>query len=504
MLFNSPLFIFLFLPVSVFVYSRLALLDDRRPGFAWLVLVSLTFYSWWNPEYLLLIIGSVCFNYSLGAALAKHPQKRTLVFGVTANLLLLGYYKYAHFFVANLNAVLGTGYNFSEIILPLAISFFTFQQIMYLVDAYRGKTHEYRFLQYLLFITFFPQLIAGPIVHHKEVMPQFAKNRPSGDFFSIGLTLFCLGLFKKVILADSVAPFADMMFEGLPGGLTFVQAWTGALAYTFQLYFDFSGYSDMAIGLGYLFGIRLPLNFFSPYKAASIIDFWRRWHITLSRFLKDYLYIPLGGNRRGPWRRYGNLLLTMLLGGLWHGAGWTFVIWGGLHGAYLIINHAWRWVRPSSAGTLEYWAGRALTFLAVVIAWVFFRAANVEAAISMLQSMAGMRGIVLPQQLISLLGPLTGVIESVGMTFGDASNFGGYPAVGWLSALFVIAWFFPNSAQFMRHYAPALTDGFSADRFTLPLAWRPNLLGFIIIGIIAVWAVASSGEGTSKFLYYQF
>ncbi len=347
MLFNSLVFVLGFLPAVVIGFALLA----RRgtPGQAMLFLVgaSLLFYAAWNPPYLFLLVGSVAFNYGLGQRLRARPSRWVLGFGIAANLGAIGYFKYANFFLDNVNALTGGGLEIGTIVLPLAISFFTFQQIAYLIEAHRGDIAEHDFLSYALFVTFFPQLIAGPIVRFNEVVPQFAAERfgrlGSRDL-ALGATLFVIGLGKKVLLADSLARAASPVFQAAELGLPVapVEAWTAALAYSFQLYFDFSGYSDMAIGLACLFGIRLPWNFASPYKATSVIEFWRRWHMTLSRFLRDYLYIPLGGNRKGPARRTVNLMIVMLLGGLWHGAGWSFVIWGGLHGLYLCVNSAWR------------------------------------------------------------------------------------------------------------------------------------------------------------------
>jgi D-alanyl-lipoteichoic acid acyltransferase DltB (MBOAT superfamily) len=300
MLFNSYEFLFLFLPITLLGFHLIGKQGHHRVAIAWLVGASLFFYGWWNPAYLNLMLFSILFNYSIGISLSstlgrKLSSKTILTIGVATNLAVLGYYKYANFFVDNLNALSDSNLILHKVILPLAISFFTFQQIAYLVDAYRGKAREYSFLHYCLFVTFFPQLIAGPIVHHKDMLPQFAKDavyKLRSKNLAIGITIFTLGLFKKVVLADGVSVYATPVFNAAEAGmiLTFFEAWTGALAYTFQLYFDFSGYSDMAIGIARMFGIRLPLNFNSPYKATSIIDFWRRWHITLSRFLRDYLY----------------------------------------------------------------------------------------------------------------------------------------------------------------------------------------------------------------------
>ncbi len=339
MLFNSYGFIFLFLPVVLLGFYQLGRISHFYAAL-WLALASLFFYGYWNPAYVGLLLGSIVCNYSFGrwiaqAGIAPVPvrQKQLLIIAITANLALLGYYKYANFFINNLNPVLGTSWNLGNILLPLGISFFTFTQIAFLVDTYQGKVKEYSFTHYALFVTSFPHLIAGPILHHKEMMPQFAKP---GSYqinwanIAVGLTIFICGLAKKVLIADHLNEFATPIFNavGAGGHPMLFEAWVGALAYTLQLYFDFSGYSDMAIGLSLMFNVRLPMNFNSPYKATTIIEFWRRWHMTLSRFLRDYLYIPLGGNRKGKIYRYRNLIITMLLGGLWHGAGWTFLIWG--------------------------------------------------------------------------------------------------------------------------------------------------------------------------------
>src|ERR1700716_1463090 len=387
MLFNSYLFIFLFLPIALIGYFALGRLGNLAPVM-WLALASLVFYSVSNWEFVLLLLASVAFNYGIGVLLISGrlrplPRFAVLTIGVAGDLLVLGYFKYAGFLAANLNAIFSTGFTVN-ILLPVGISFYTFTQIAFLVDAYRGKVARYRLPDYVLFVTYFPHLIAGPILHHKDMIPQFeraAAKRPDAHMILCGLIIFAIGLFKKTCLADGIQPLVTLAFG--PNAPSFDQAWIGALAYTFQLYFDFSGYSDMAIGISLMFGIFLPLNFYSPYKATSIIDFWRRWHMTLSQFLRDYLYIPLGGNRHGSVLRYVNLGITMLLGGLWHGAAWTFVIWGALHGAYLCVNHAWSNYSPAVAPRFARAARAAafvLTFLSVVIAWVFFRAASISSA----------------------------------------------------------------------------------------------------------------------------
>lgn len=405
MLFNSYAFIFLFLPVVAIVFFQLARVGQQYAS-AWLALSSLFFYGYWNPDYLGLLLGSIVGNYSfgtwIGRAVNRHDAirgKKLLFAAVTANLLLLGYFKYANFFMENMDALTGAHWLIGKIVLPLGISFFTFTQIAFLVDVHQGKVKEYNFMHYLLFVTYFPHLIAGPILHHQEMMPQFAQRRnyrPNWDNIATGLLLFTLGLCKKVLWADSFAPYANDIFKGIHAGAlpTIYEAWFGALAYTMQIYFDFSGYTDMALGIAMIFNIRLPFNFDSPYKSTSIIEFWRRWHMTLSRFLRDYLYIPLGGNRKGMLRRYLNLMATMLLGGLWHGAGWTFVLWGMLHGIYLTLNHLWRdFVTARIPFRFPGWmactAGGIVTFVAVVTAWVFFRASDLPQAIIMLKAMYG-------------------------------------------------------------------------------------------------------------------
>ncbi|MDA9590039.1 MBOAT family protein [Opitutales bacterium] len=414
MLFNSLEFFIFFVVTAVGFFSLGRF--NMRAALGWLVLCSLFFYGWWNPPYVLLIVGSILFNYVCGWSLYRRRSKVVLVFGVALNLCAIGYFKYYDFFLSSMAWGMGTDYNFANIILPLGISFFTFQQVAYLVDAYVHEAGEKNLIDYALFVSFFPQLIAGPIVHHQDLLPQFKQDetfRPRAGAIYTGLTIFFIGLFKKVVVADGVAPYANAVFNyaDAGGGVTFFEAWGGALAYTLQLYYDFSGYSEMAIGLACILNIRLPLNFNSPYRARSIIDFWRCWHITLSRFLRDYLYIPLGGSRKGgKARRYGNLMVTMLIGGLWHGAAWNFVFWGGLHGAYLLINHAWRnnidppdrKSHPAfhACKSYAYWG---VTFLAVVVAWVFFRAVSFEGAFEIIKGMSGLNGFVLPDQILKML-----------------------------------------------------------------------------------------------------
>ena len=432
MLFNSYPFIFVFLPIALAGYFWLGRSGNLAPVW-WLALASLVFYSVSNWQFVPLLVASVAFNYIIGLLLITKPLRpvprfAVLTIGVAGDLVVLGTFKYAGFFAANINAMFSTGFAVN-ILLPVGISFYTFTQIAFLVDAYRGNVARYGLPHYALFVTYFPHLIAGPILHHKDMIPQFEREkskRPDPHLILCGLIIFAIGLFKKTCLADGIQPLVAPAFGA--NTPSFDQAWIGALAYTFQLYFDFSGYSDMAIGISLMFGIFLPLNFNSPYKATSIIDFWRRWHMTLSQFLRDYLYIPLGGNRHGRVLRYVNLMITMLLGGLWHGAAWTFVVWGALHGVYLCINHAWsnygpavapRFARPANA------AAFVMTFVSVVVAWVFFRADSISSATFVLSRMADPTNIVFGR--------------------GEMAN-----------ALFIalyaaIAWFAPNTQEIMGY-----------------------------------------------------
>lgn len=467
----------------------------------WLAAASLFFYGWWNPGYVGLLLVSVIFNYTLGMWIAKArvqqkilARKHLLVFAVSVNLLLLSYYKYANFFLTSIDYLVDTQWSFDNILLPLGISFFTFTQIAFLVDTYRGEVKEYNFAHYGLFVTYFPHLIAGPVLHHKEMMPQFALRSTYTlhlENIAIGLSFFAIGLFKKVVLADGVSPYVTPVFAYHANEVvTFPVAWGGVLAYTFQLYFDFSGYSDMAIGLSYLIGVKLPLNFDSPYKAINIVDFWRRWHMTLSRFLRDYLYIPLGGNKKGKMRRYINLMVTMLLGGLWHGAGWTFVIWGGLHGVYLVINHGWSAFRKALGQRMEnptWWgrvSGRFITFVAVVVAWVFFRADNIDIAFALLKSMAGLNGMTLPDVWLTKWtteGPWLEVYY-------------------WIAGLLAIAWFMPNSQMIMENgrVKKILLQKKYPSLFNIYSAIAAILVLIIFLAFI------NASKGASEFIYFNF
>jgi len=500
MLFNSYLFILVFLPATLLLFHGLRSIGMFRGALVSLTVMSLVFYGWWNPIYLLLLVPLMLANFAIARCILPQDGRRPagakalFIFGIIGNVAVLGYFKYANFFVDNINALFGWDLHLARVILPLGISFFTFQKIAFLVDVYGGKVKRLNLLDFLLFVSFFPQLIAGPIVHHREVMPQFRRiGTAARDLAALGLTLFAMGLAKKVLLADTASLYATPVFDAAAAGrpLDFTSAWMGALAYTAQLYFDFSGYSDMAIGAALLFGIRLPINFDSPYQSAGIIEFWRRWHITLSRFLRDYVYIPLGGNRKGPARRYLHLLLTMLLGGLWHGAGWTFVIWGGLHGLYLAINHGWRAIRakriPQLAlpGALGRRLAQMITFLAVVVGWVLFRSADLTTAASLLRTMSGFNGLMLSGEL-----PVDRVAF---LTIG---------------LLFAIIWLAPNSQTLTGYTGPEYHPTAPSEENESEIReenkiWRPSLPWAIATGVLLAVCLMSITR-VSEFLYFQF
>jgi alginate O-acetyltransferase complex protein AlgI len=508
MLFNSYVFLFLFLPVAVAGFYLLGRGGNMRAAALWLTVASFFFYGWWNPAYLPLFAISIVVNYWIGVGInnARHGRlgvspKALLTFGVVLNLGALGYYKYANFFVDNARHFLGAQWQVSFILLPLAISFFTFTQIAYLVDAYHGVTEEYDFLWYAFFVSFFPHLIAGPIVSYRRLMPQFAQAetyRFQAENMAAGLSMFVMGLGKKVLIADSLSIPSTTLFDDptlVPGLIT---SWVGALAYTFQLYFDFSAYSDMAIGLARMFNVRFPLNFNSPYKAMDISDFWRRWHMTLSHFLRDHLYIPLGGNRHGEPRRYLNLMITMVLGGFWHGAGWTFLVWGGLHGVYLIVHHAWQRQTKNLAWT-QGWifsaAGWALTFLAVLIGWVFFRAHSFLQAGSILKGMLGLHGIGLPENFApphAFAGLHAAAVVAAPSLHGQQ--------ITYLLLAAVIAFFAPNTDEIFRVAERYSDQSHSEGEGRL---WRLNpfwALGTAVVLTVCVLNLSS----VSEFLYFKF
>jgi alginate O-acetyltransferase complex protein AlgI len=481
-LFNSYEFIFYFLPIVFFVYF---FLNKKRLILAakfWLVASSLFFYSWWNIQYLPLLLISLVINFTVGSLLGKNHLKinrrLVLILGIIFNVSLLGYYKYFDFFITNINGVFDSSIGLFHLILPLGLSFITFQKIAFLVDAYKNETMDYDFLNFSLFVTFFPQLIAGPIVHHKEVMPQFdqLKNKVINyKNLSRGIFIFSIGLFKKVAIADTLAVWATQGFDKTET-LTFIEGWITSITYTFQLYFDFSGYTDMAIGAALLFNIALPMNFNSPYKALDIQDFWRRWHITLSRFLTQYIYIPLGGNRKGMNRTYINILIVFLVSGLWHGAGWTFIFWGFLHGVATVVNRIWK----SIGFKLNKYIAWFITFNFVNIAWVFFRASTWGDAMKVLKGMVGVNGVVIPS--FNILSFLEGYGFTLGSYFIDLSEL--LKIVPYLIICFIIVVLIKNTNKMSENF-------------------RPGILISVYISIMFVYCILNFNK-ISEFLYFNF
>lgn len=460
MLFNSYVFILGFLPITLVLYYLSAKKFGSQCARIVLILASLFFYSWWDVRNLPILLGSILVNYVLaGRILHSEGRKRKawLIPGILFDLGLLGYFKYSAFAVETMNGIFHTGFAVPQIVLPLGISFFTFTQIACLVDSYRGEVKGYSRSGYFLFVTIFPHLIAGPILCHKDMIPQFMdeKNyRINYENLNRGIAWFTLGLAKKVLIADKLSEYVGTAFAHA-SQLSMTDAWFASFAYTLQLYFDFSGYSEMAIGLGLMLNFRLPLNFNSPYQSTSIIEFWRRWHMTLSAFLKDYLYIPLGGNRTGHHLR--NILITMLLAGLWHGAGWTFIFWGGLHGLYICINHLWR----KAGRSMPKPAGWFITFMAVNIAWVFFRAEDFPTAFAMLSAMVG----------LSEPGDIKPVFSG--------------QKIRLILILIGVCVFMPNAEKIISKY------------------FRPNLACFILILGGVLYSLIKLNQA-SEFLYFQF
>lgn len=534
MLFSSTEFIFGFLPVVLVAYLLINRYLAGRGGLIFLSLASLFFYAWWNPPYILLLIGSILVNFFGGRLLMRVRESRLgpVLLGalILANLGVLGYYKYAVFILENFRQLFELEIAIPEIFLALGVSFFTFQQITYLVDVYVKKVNEYQFWHYALFVSFFPQLIAGPIVHHGEILPQFEKRPHHGQIWrnlAIGSTLFVIGLFKKVMIADQLmAPYVNPAYLMAEAGqpIPFFGAWVAVLAYAFQLYFDFSGYSDMAIGLGRMFGVRLPMNFNSPYKATSMIAFWERWHMTMTRFFTHYVYVPISlkWTRHGIVRGYGELwsiglglllpvLITFILSGLWHGAGWNFVLMGLVWGVAMVINQIWRRKRLPR---VPAWLGWTLTFLTNLVAQVLFRSNNLAETGAIFRGLVGMTTISLPASLESTLGGLANgsgtsriIFEGVGNHYAAMGN----PLVfiGIIGALFFVCLKFPNSAQFMQRSSPVIDgklDPLEGAALRWLPRWRPtSAWGWFTGAALAVSLIyIISPSAVHEFIYFQF
>lgn len=511
MLFNSYEFAFIFLPLTVAVWLLVNKTNNYLLSIGVLVAASLVFYAIDNPLFLLLISFSVVFNFQAAGFIRKTQSRLALAIAVSVNLLLLGYWKYADFFITTANSLGLFDIGLLHVSLPLAISFFTFQQIAYLVDCRRIRSKSYRFTEYAFFICFFPQLIAGPIVHHREMIPQLPRIlSPKLENIAIGLTFFLIGLGKKVLIADNLSLVSDPVFEKALMGepVSLLTSWIALFCYSFQIYFDFSGYSDMAIGLARAFGIILPINFASPYKAHSVTDFWRRWHITLSRFFRDYVYIPLGGSRRSPVGQTLTLFATMALTGLWHGANWTFVIWGILHFAFLLTHRLWSRIpaAPRLPGPIAW----MLTFLMVTLAWVPFRAETLDAAVAFYQGLIGLNGLVLPRPLtpvIDLIGPLADTLKI------SAGGLGVNPFVTYLllPLTFAITLLGPNSQMIMKNFNPGLRSPGYPDPLRagswLPdgeqLVWRPRLAWGLAGGALLAISLMSM-SAVKSFIYFRF
>ena len=496
MLFNEQSFLFLFLPVVLAGFFAFRAWAPKLVC-GWVVVSSFFFYGFHAWEHLPLLAGSIIFNYWLGTIIQKTEKPKTtlnlLALGIFGNLGVLAVFKYADFFLLQVGYDEGFGF-----LLPLAISFFTFQQIAYLVDLRRCKITNPGFMHYCLFVSFFPQLIAGPIVRCQKIIPQLKAGmlgKFSSEAFWTGLCLFSIGLFKKACLADGIRPLAESIFTASGNGtiLSIAEAWVGATAFGLQIYFDFSAYSEMALGIGLLFGLRLPLNFNSPYKAVSIIDFWRRWHITLSEFLRDYLYKPLGGNRLGVSRSIVNVMIVMALGGLWHGAGWTFVAWGVLHGCLIGTNHLYRaWKEKNGRGKtwfMRRFSAHLATFTVVTLAWVFFRAEQFGPAIEMIESMLGLNGVDLPRSMgvsnqgeyLSFGGSLPNQVADLGLLV-------------FLPILLSLVWFCPNALELL-----GLELGDDS-----PIGY-PSVKMIFICGLLLFLGVKVSFETiTHDFIYFRF
>jgi len=491
MLFNSYFFILLFLPTVLFLFFYSAKYN-RKAALLILLLASLIFYGWCNYYYILLLISSIIVNFTISKSIrnSNHSitKKQFLWLGIIFNLALLFYFKYTNFFIKNINLSLQSHLSLLNTVLPVGVSFFTLTQIAFLVDTYRGFAQQYRFFNYALFVSYFPHLIAGPIIYHKEIMPQFEQKNMFKFHYQnvvLGLTLFAIGLFKKTVLADYLSVFVGPVFDLHSPYIPTLDAWTASLAYTLELYFDFSGYSDMAIGLSLLINIKLPINFYSPYKASNIIVFWRRWNMTLSRFLRDYVYIPLGGNRDGAIKRYLNLMITLLLGGLWHGASWNFVLWGFINGIYLCVNHGWISLKKllgihSVNGFISQTLSRIVTFLAVVIAWVFFRSPDMSNTYQILKGLF-FQNLNWPE------------------TYKGVTSF---QSTSLIFISLIIVWLLPNSYQLLKKYKPALlfyvdTVLDSKIRWRPTLAWNCFIAFLLIVGILNI-------QISNLFLYFRF
>ena len=485
MLFNSYTFVFIFLPIVLGVFFTFCYFQLRKAAQLSLLACSLAFYGYWDLRFLPLLGGSIIFNYFCGNQIfqtdSAKKRKIFLIIGIFLNIAALFYFKYLNFFIGTTNYFLNWQLNLVEVILPLGISFFTFTQIAYLVDVYQFKATPSGWGSYGLFVTIFPHLIAGPVLHHKDMISQFDDSlsyKWSSANFANGTFLFVMGMAKKVLIADNLIPFVSYAFDKGQMDIAFLQAWIGAIAYMIQLYFDFSGYSDMAVGLGLYFNVKLPINFNSPYQATSMIDFWRRWHISLSNFLRDYLYIPLGGSRKGEFSKLLNLAFTMFLGGVWHGASWTFIIWGAIQGFLLVINHLWRKLNIQMPNLLAHF----ITMFVFVVSLAFFRSHDLTSGYDMLKGLFGFNGLVLPKSYESSVG----FLKEYGIIF--KTNHLSNARMKDLVIMFILlmaAFVLPNSMYWKERF------------LRRPILWGGACAGAFIACVLNL-------QGLTEFLYYQF
>ncbi len=514
MLFNSYQFIFVFLPLALIGF-QIAGYFHRRAVVAWLAFASFAFYSYWRPELLYILVVSVVLNYAAGALICQRIATRIkprswLIIAIVLDLSVLVYFKYLFPSLNFLAAAAGSSRRWEDAILPLGISFFTFTQIAYLVDLHEGGATHQDFGSYALFVTFFPHLIAGPILHHKEMMPQFQRDRRYRldlSDLAVGFSWFIMGLGKKAILADNLARIANPAFDAY--ALSASGAWIGALSYALQLYFDFSGYSDMALGLARMFSIDFPLNFNSPFKAANIIDYWQRWHITLTRYITTYLYTPVQRWIRSVRRNSGRdvsrksmttpggfaamvafpMIFTMFIAGIWHGAGFQFIVFGLLHGIYLTANHAWRLFRHNQEGkpapsrfvaAMQHVASVLLTFLCALIGFIFFRASSAGHAVSILLAMSGLHQP-------AVYAPPAARASVVVVILG-----------------FAVVWFFPNTQQILSRFKPSLDESaWRPESVWARFLWSPDVGWGLALGAV-FFAVLAEIQNPSSFLYFQF
>ncbi len=511
MLFSSYDFVFLFLPLVLILSAVVGRFCFKSTSIFLLLLSSLVFYGWSNAALLLILGASILSNVALGELIYRTKKRIFLILAIALNLGLLGYFKYINFCIDNVSTLLNVNIETLSVALPLGISFFTFQQIGYQVDIYKRITKPAPFFRYALFVSFFPQLIAGPIVHYKRFLPQLENLSVTKASLAVGITLFVIGLSKKILIADKLAPFVNYYFNGIGqdgfnAGL--VDTWLVVFAYSFQLYFDFSGYADMALGVGLCFSIVLPINFFSPYKASSLTDFWRRWHITLSDFLREYIYIPLGGNKEGQFKQYRNILLTMLLGGIWHGAGWNFIVWGALSG---LIMGAERLVDATSlsANHIRNVFRIALTYLIVSLLWVLFRADNLDSAFYIYSLLFGHADMIVGSAMYE--SQLYGVVEKKVVDIASILLFSKEVSMlmfwaGFIGGCMVIAFALPNTAQLFREHL--LVDKYNTrlvkeERSLVKLSWKPNIYWVASISFLML-SVTVFMKRQAEFLYFQF